>query len=472
MADEFSLTQLIRVVWRRKVLVALVTVVCVVTAGAVTIALPKIYRAQTSVFFPESRDTGLTAALGSLGQAAGVSAALARLGPSSAAASLCKAIADSYSARAEICREYGLQERFETETFQDATDQLRDSTWTAITPEGLLLIRVDTTDPRLSADLANAYARIVERVYREGTVSRARGEREFLERRVAQAETDLRTFEAELEDYQKRGEALLAPDEVAPILEKLADIRIEQATAEVELESAQRRRAELVTQLSRLAAENPQGSESGSVYAVPWEMTSETLSDNPETAAIRAELVSLEVQLAAARHDLSDEHPEVKRLQSRIEETRSRLASEARKTLTAETRTRSPVYASALEQLVSLETAVIGQEARVQGLQELVNQVEGRSGELPERLLHYSRLQREVRAQEQVYITIGTQLEAARLRELQEQPVFEVLDKAVPPERHDRPKLVVNLVVGLLFGLFLGTAVAAALGPPAAKAAA
>jgi uncharacterized protein involved in exopolysaccharide biosynthesis len=469
MGDEFSLAALARAVWRRKNLVAIIVIGCVAVAATITVVLPKIYRAQTSVFFPEARETALTAALGALGQTPTLVPGLAGLAPTSEAAGLCKAIAESYSVRAEICRDFGLQKRFAADTFQDATDDLRDATWTTITPEGLLIIRVDTTAPQLSADIANAYARIVERLYRDSTVSRARGERKFLETRVAQAERDLARAAAELERYQKRGEALLVPDEAPPILQKLADVRVEQVTAEVELEAARRQRAEAVGQLNRLAAESAGKSSGGSVYSVPWQMSSETIGDNPDIAQIRADLVGVEVKLAAARHDLTSEHPDVKRLQAEVDETRNRLASEARQRMREQTRTRDPVYAAALGQLVTLETAVLGQEAKAAGLGQLVKQIEANAAGLPERLLRYSRLELEVRARETIYTALSGQLEAAKLKELQEQPVFQVLDVAVPPQRHDRPKLAVNLVVGLLFGMFLGAAVAAALGAPGAS---
>lgn len=468
MADEFSLVTLARSIWRRKALVAAIVAVCLVLAGVITLALPKIYRAETSVFFPEAQETTLTAALGAIGQTPGLPS-LVGLGQGSEAAQLCKAIADSYVVRAEICRDFDLQRRFHVEKFEDATDRLRDATLNTITPEGLLVIRLDTTDPKLSADLANAYARIVERLYRDATVSRARDERQFLERRAMESEQDLRRAEAQLERYQSRGRALLVPEEAAPILQKLADVRVDQANADLQLESSRRRSREAEVALGRLASENPGSASSKSVYAVPWQNSSETISDNPDIAQIRADLVGLEVKLAAARHDQSPEHPDVKRLESEVQETRARLESEARKTITAETRSRDPVYAAALQEYVSLETAVIGEEAQSEGLAQLVRQLESKAGALPARLLQFSRLEREVRARETVYATLEAQLEAAKLKEQQEQPVYQVLDEAVPPERHDRPKLAIDLVVGLLFGIFLGSAVAAALGPPQPK---
>ncbi len=475
MAEEFSLSELARAVWRRKRLAALTIVTCVAAAGIITHFLPKIYRAETSVFFPESRATAASAALGVIGQSPGLLSALGGLSPTSDAAALCKAIAESYSVRAEICRRFGLQQRLRAEGLQDAAEKLRDATWVNITPEGLLAIRVDTTDPQLSADIANAYDGAVERRYRESSVTRARQERQFLERRTTEAQEGLGGAEAELKAYQEGRDAVLVPEQVPPILQKLTDVRVEQARAEVELGAMRRSGADAITQLDRLAAAEVSRAGHGDdsrppkrrpVYVVPWERSSETTSDNPDIAELRAELVGLEAKLAAARHDLLPEHPDVKRLQSEVEETRARLAQEARKTITSETRTRSPVYAAALEDMVKLETEVIGQQARVEGLAQLVRQIEGRAAALPQRLLEYARLERQVRTREAVCSTFISQLEAAKLKELQEQPVFEVLDVAVPPQRHERPKLVINLAVALIFGALLGVAITAALGPP------
>jgi hypothetical protein len=472
MHDEFNLVTLARALCRHKGLVALVVIVCVVLAGGITLALPKIYRAQISVFFPEATETGFGAAL----QAALAQSPAGMLIPSisglavgSQAAGLCKAVAESYVVRAKICREFDLQRHFECDHFQDATDKLRDATWTEITPEGVLKIRVDTDDRKLSADIANAYGRIVERLFRDATVARAHDERIFLERRVAGEQRDLHRAQAELARYQRSGAALLGPDELPPILQKVIDLRVDQAKADVELEAARREVAQSTAALNRIAKDGssePSRPAGSSLYAVPWEMNAETIADNPDIAQIRAELVGLEVKLAAARHDLSPEHPDVKRLQSEIDETHNRLAAEARKTLTTQVRMRNPVYAAALEQLVAFEASSIGHQARSEGLKQLVQQVEGQARSLPARLLQYSQLELDVRTRTTVYTTLEAQLEAARLKELQQQPVFQVLDPAVPPQRHDRPKLAVNLVVGFLFGLFLGAAIAAALGAP------
>lgn len=469
MAEEFSLATLARAVWGRRGLVALIIVTCVAAAAVVTKLLPKIYRAETSVFFPEPRESGLGAALGALGQGSGL-AALAGLAPPSASAGLCKAIAESYSVRAQICRDFGLQKRYQAQQFQDATRKLGDDTAVTITPEGTLVIAVDTAEPRLSADLANAYARIVERTYLDSAVSRARGEREFLQAQLARAEQRLGAAEAALESYQKRGQALLVPEEVPPTLQKLADIRVEQASAQVELESARRQRDEALAQLNRLVAADSGGdSQKRSVYVVPWQQSAEIIADNPDIAELRAKLVALEVELASARHRVSSEHPDYKRLETEVAETRARLAEEARKTVTQQTRTRDPVYGTALESFVTLETETIGQEARTQGLGKFAQQLEAKAAGLPERLLRFSRLEREVRAQETIYATLKGQLEGAKLKELQEQPIFQVLDTAVPPTRHVRPRLAVNLALAFFFGALLALAVAAALGPPRPK---
>jgi len=473
MHEEFNLAMLARSLWSHKAMVALVVIICVVLAGGVTLLLPKIYRAQISVFFPEATETGFGAAL----QAAAAQSPAAMLIPSISslavsgpAAGLCKSVAESYVVRAKICRDFGLQRHYKCDHFQDATDKLRDATWTEITPEGVLKIRVDTDNRNLSADIANAYGRIVERLYRDATVARAHDERMFLERRVAGEERDLHRAQAQLERYQRSGAALLTPDELPPILQKLADVRVDQAKAGVELEAARREVSQGMAQLNRIASDGSSEPSHGPLYAVPWEMNAETIADNPDIAQIRSDLVGLEVKLAAARHDLSDEHPDVKRLQTEVDETHKRLAAEAHKTLTTQVRMRNPVYAAALEQLVTSEASSIGHQARAEGLMQLVRQVEGQARTLPVRLLQYSQLELNVRTRITVYTTLEAQLEAARLKELQQQPIFQVLDPAVPPQRHDRPKLAVNLVVGLLFGLFLGAAIAAALGVPAVGA--
>jgi uncharacterized protein involved in exopolysaccharide biosynthesis len=77
---------------------------------------------------------------------------------------------------------------------------------------------------------------------------------------------------------------------------------------------------------------------------------------------------------------------------------------------------------------------------------------------LPELGLDMARLLRDLRIQEVLHESLATQLEAARIEEVRDTPVVEVLDRAVPPDRHTRPRKGLVTVAGALLGSALAFA--------------
>jgi tyrosine-protein kinase Etk/Wzc len=78
---------------------------------------------------------------------------------------------------------------------------------------------------------------------------------------------------------------------------------------------------------------------------------------------------------------------------------------------------------------------------------------------VPEVGIELVRLTRDVKVGETLVTLLIQQLEQAKTAEAKDLPTVQVLDRAVPAERHSKPKLLLNvglaLVVGLLAGVFL-----------------
>src|SRR5260370_10681697 len=74
---------------------------------------------------------------------------------------------------------------------------------------------------------------------------------------------------------------------------------------------------------------------------------------------------------------------------------------------------------------------------------------------VPELGLELARLTRQFKEQETLVALLTQQLEQAKIIEAKDLPVVQVLDKAVPPERPSRPKLVLTLLIARVAGCFL-----------------
>jgi uncharacterized protein involved in exopolysaccharide biosynthesis len=91
-----------------------------------------------------------------------------------------------------------------------------------------------------------------------------------------------------------------------------------------------------------------------------------------------------------------------------------------------------------------------GSEQIVQTQTEL-NALNSRIATLPELQTELARLTRNYKVQEQLFLLLTAELEQARIRETMDTPTVEVLDTAVPPEQHSRPRrLILAIGAGLL----------------------
>ena len=77
--------------------------------------------------------------------------------------------------------------------------------------------------------------------------------------------------------------------------------------------------------------------------------------------------------------------------------------------------------------------------------------------EPPDIQLDRGRLQRNVEVNQQVYITLKQQFEIAKIEELKELPIINVLDIAEPAAEKAKPRRLLIIAVSFILGLFFGS---------------
>ncbi|MDI6840021.1 MAG: GNVR domain-containing protein [bacterium] len=78
----------------------------------------------------------------------------------------------------------------------------------------------------------------------------------------------------------------------------------------------------------------------------------------------------------------------------------------------------------------------------------------------PELYLQFNRLKREVKLQEELFITLTKQYELAKISEVRDTPMLLVLDKAIPPIHKSAPKRKQNVLLAGILALILGISLA------------
>jgi uncharacterized protein involved in exopolysaccharide biosynthesis len=145
-------------------------------------------------------------------------------------------------------------------------------------------------------------------------------------------------------------------------------------------------------------------------------------------ARLKGEILAAEVQLQVMRNFATDANPEVIALRRRIDEMNRQFTQ---------------------------------MQYGVGSPQDVADKRRSRDftvpfARVPEVGLELARLTRDVKIQETLVGLLTQNMEQARLGEAKDLPVAQVLDRAVPPDRHARPRLSVNLAIGGALGLALG----------------
>lgn len=145
-------------------------------------------------------------------------------------------------------------------------------------------------------------------------------------------------------------------------------------------------------------------------------------------ARLKGEILAAQVQLQVMRNFATDVNPEVVSLRRRIDEMNRQFTQ---------------------MQYGVADTQTVDDKRRSREFTVPFAKV-------PEVGLELARLTRDVKIQETLVALLTQNMEQARLGEARDLPVAQVLDRAVPPDHHARPRLSVNLAIGGVIGLALG----------------
>ena len=73
--------------------------------------------------------------------------------------------------------------------------------------------------------------------------------------------------------------------------------------------------------------------------------------------------------------------------------------------------------------------------------------------------MKFSQKLREVEAKQQVYVTLQQQLELARINEVKQTPIINILDEAKPPVNKSRPNRLTIAILCMLAGFIISSSI-------------
>jgi uncharacterized protein involved in exopolysaccharide biosynthesis len=438
-----DLFDILKILWRRKGLIAFVFVVSCGSAYLTSKLLPKAYEGRTTLIFPQPELGGsgvLSQVLSNsaFSRLAGLPGLGGLAGGSQASVEVIESMLRSRTLAERVALACDLPRVYKTRSMEKTVTQLRRATTVKTEKQQSLTIAVRAPTPKLAATLANRTVTELRGMVEEKVdLFLARRQRSFVERQLARARRTLRSAEERLARFQERRKIVSLPEETKMAIQNLAELEKERTLARVAALDAD----------ARVAAVRRQ------VEAQTAQPVEELPAHSPLVRELREQLIDLKAQLAVARVEFTEEHPTVRQLRTQAAEIERQIADEAR-------RVRRSADAGIAPELTDLEVEKIARFASAAALQEAIQRLRKRFDRLPEEGLQLARLTRDRTVAEGLYTLLTGEYERARLMEAREGPGFLVLDRAIAPERHVFPRTLINVLIAGILSLWLGITLA------------
>lgn len=370
-SDEVGLLDYWRVIWKHRWMIGSTCAAAVLTTLVIGLQATKVYESSVTLLSSlDSKEGGgglgaLLAASGAAGGSAGgpmQSLGISLPGASATSIDIFLSLLKSRIMADEVIKHFSLMSLYKTKSMQAARGGLEGATKIVVNKERVIKITVEATSPQMAADMANFYVSNLDRLNRTLNISKASQNRAFIERRLAETQITLRKTEEVVKDFKIR---------------------------------------------NKIVAVEPQAN---AMFQA--------------AAGIQAQIIAQEVQSQVMRSYLTQDHPELSRVESSIEELK--------------------------KQLHHMESGKEG-EVMIPG-----DRLHPAIITVPGVALNYGRLTRELRLQETLNALLTSQLEQAKLTEARDTPTVQVLDPAIPAEWASKPNIRFNMVMTGLLAPFLG----------------
>ena len=293
----------------------------------------------------------------------------------------------------------------------------------------LVMIKVEHPDPALTADIANAVATAYMQYNLELKMKGASDAVSWLSDEASRLRAKAQESAVALQNYRVKAGILGLEEQRKITAQKIMDFNKGYLEAQAQRLSIEAK-LDSVTQMTR----DKTGSQL--VY---------TVVNNPRIEKLRGERSDLEIERSKLLKVYKDKHPEILKIDARIQQVQQRIADEVQTMLRA----------------VQAEYKVA--KAREDTLFNNVNQMRREGQDLNEKEIQYLALQRESETNQQLYDSILKRLKETGVTGGLETNNVRIVEVATPPTVPVRPRKLWNLGLSLAFGLGLGIAVAVAL---------
>lgn len=219
--DEINLIDLLIVLAKHKKMILSVTLAAALLAVGVSLLLPNIYTGTAKILPPQQNQSSASAMLGQLGGLAGLAGgAIGIKNP----ADMYIAMFKSRTLMERIISRFDLQQVYKTKMQTDTLTALEGSSIFTAGKDGVITVEVNDRDPKLAADMANAFVEELAKLMQNFALTDASQKRVFFEQQMKQAKDKLTDAEIHLDK---------TPNTSLHYLDAVRDLKYQEAIWEI-----------------------------------------------------------------------------------------------------------------------------------------------------------------------------------------------------------------------------------------------
>lgn len=232
--SEITLVDLLIVFAKnRKVIVAL-PAIALITAAAISFALPNVYRAGTKLLPPQQSQS---AAAGILSQLGGIAGAVAGSAGLKSPNDLYIGMLKSRTVADKVIAKFELKKVYDTDSQEKARNILQENTIIAAGKDGLISIEVEDKNKKLVAQLANAYVDELLSLTKVLAVTEASQRRVFFAQQLELSKDNLAAAEMTLKGALEAHGVISVDSDSRAIVENVGRLRAQISAKEIQLNS-------------------------------------------------------------------------------------------------------------------------------------------------------------------------------------------------------------------------------------------
>ena len=325
---------------------------------------------------------------------------------------------------------------------QKSFDRFKKDIDFVLSDEYMLEVYVRDKDPKLAADVANAYPEMLNKIVAKFSLESTNKNSQVVKQQIEKERTQaLEDSKKRLQEYQEKNKVYFAADEVTKAVELKASFVKQWDDSMISLREIVKETGSVQEQLQK----------ESSIY-VPEELVITT----PLIEDLKKQLIDLEVKITGAKSDFTEFHPTVVTLKEQYTMVQANLEKEIDRLVKSQIKSSDTFLEILRQNLINLYIKKETVQARISALQNTIAETENRIKRVNAISFKLDELTREVELNKELLKNLQLMQEEVSAQEKREMQNVIVVDEADPPQQPSFPILWLNVLVAGISGLIAG----------------